>query len=277
MKEAAATGNNTDYKDDYFAFEGGISELDAAFALEICECGICELVPPVPGGFAVAGQEEPARLRAVTSSIRDIAELVPYVRVRAVSWIRECNAAGLDPRISETYRTDARQAWLFAQGLTKVRLTGAHGFRVALDFFFVQDGKTAYPPVMMKAAADIAKRIGFAWGGDWVSFRDTPHLEMLGGVTLTQYRQGRRPTWYYDAYDDGDAADVEEVEKEMDQATFNKLADRYFAERAALPPSDWAVDDWSHAADKKIFDGSMPQAPLTREQAAAVLRRAGTI
>jgi peptidoglycan L-alanyl-D-glutamate endopeptidase CwlK len=45
----------------------------------------------------------------------------------------------------------------------------------------------------MNTAADIAKKMGFTWGGDWISFRDTPHLEILGGVALALYRQGRRP------------------------------------------------------------------------------------
>jgi hypothetical protein len=183
--------------------EGGILELDSLLACDVCDYGICNSTPHVLGSFTIAGRSDQARIKSVTSSIRDINELVAYVRVRAVEWIGQCNAAGLDPRISETYRTDARQAWLFTQGLTTVRLTGAHGFRVALDYFFVEGGKTAYPPAKMKAAADIAKKLGFAWGGDWVSFRDTPHLEMLGGVMLAQYRQGRRPAWYdWQPYED---------------------------------------------------------------------------
>lgn len=37
--------------------------------------------------------------------------------------------------------------------------------------------------------------------------------------------------------------------------------------------SEWAEDAWRRATDKGLFDGTMPQAPLTREQAAVILDR----
>lgn len=37
--------------------------------------------------------------------------------------------------------------------------------------------------------------------------------------------------------------------------------------------SDWAKEAWARASDKGLFDGTMPQAPLTREQAAVILNR----
>ena len=37
--------------------------------------------------------------------------------------------------------------------------------------------------------------------------------------------------------------------------------------------SDWAKEAWARASDKGLFDGTMPQAPLTREQAAMILDR----
>lgn len=37
--------------------------------------------------------------------------------------------------------------------------------------------------------------------------------------------------------------------------------------------SDWAKEAWARASDKGLFDGTMPQAPLTREQAAVILDR----
>ena len=127
---------------------------------------------------------------------RDLNELRPYVRIRADEWIARCKESGLVVYVSETYRSDVRQAYLYEQKLSTVKVTGAHGFRVALDFYFVEAGKTAYPTGKMTAAAQIAKALGFEWGGDWTSFRDMPHLQMLGGVSLAQYRQGKRPLWY---------------------------------------------------------------------------------
>lgn len=37
--------------------------------------------------------------------------------------------------------------------------------------------------------------------------------------------------------------------------------------------SEWAEDAWRRATDKGLFDGTMPKAPLTREQAAVILDR----
>ena len=37
--------------------------------------------------------------------------------------------------------------------------------------------------------------------------------------------------------------------------------------------SDWAKEAWATASDKGLFDGTRPQAPLTREQAAVILDR----
>ena len=37
--------------------------------------------------------------------------------------------------------------------------------------------------------------------------------------------------------------------------------------------SDWAKEAWARASEKGLFDGTMPQAPLTREQAAVILDR----
>lgn len=40
----------------------------------------------------------------------------------------------------------------------------------------------------------IAKDLGFEWGGDWRSFKDMPHLQMVFGITTAQFRAGKRPT-----------------------------------------------------------------------------------
>lgn len=37
--------------------------------------------------------------------------------------------------------------------------------------------------------------------------------------------------------------------------------------------SDWAKEAWARTSDKGLFDGTRPQAPLTREQAAVILDR----
>jgi peptidoglycan L-alanyl-D-glutamate endopeptidase CwlK len=37
-------------------------------------------------------------------------------------------------------------------------------------------------------AVEIAKELGFSWGGDWPGFKDYPHLEMTFGLSLEELR-----------------------------------------------------------------------------------------
>lgn len=70
-------------------------------------------------------------------------------------------------------------------------------------------------------------------------------------------------------------------EDTMDQNTFDTMLAEALARRAATqatqPASDWAKDAWAKAVAAGIFDGTAPQNPLTREQAAQVLERLGLI
>jgi len=59
----------------------------------------------------------------------------------------------------------------------------------------------------------------------------------------------------------------------MDYNTFKEYMARYNKELAAKPASSWAAEAWEWAKASSLLDGSAPRAPLTREQAAAVLSR----
>lgn len=68
-------------------------------------------------------------------------------------------------------------------------------------------------------------------------------------------------------------------DEEMTQEQFNAMMDNYFAAQAKKDTSAWSDKEgyWKKATDTKIFDGTAPQAPLTREQAATVFGRMGLI
>ena len=40
--------------------------------------------------------------------------------------------------------------------------------------------------------AEIAKELGFQWGGDWRGFKDYPHLQMDFGLTINDLQEGKR-------------------------------------------------------------------------------------
>lgn len=40
---------------------------------------------------------------------------------------------------------------------------------------------------------DLAKDMGFTWGGDWTDFPDYPHLQMDFGLSIRDLKRGKRP------------------------------------------------------------------------------------
>lgn len=129
----------------------------------------------------------------------------PIVKESALEVIRRAYAEKIYVQMTSGYRTAAAQNKLYAQGRTdksKPIVTNAkagessHNYGVAVDFVIVsEDGKRALWTVndQWNRVVVIAKSLGFAWGGDWNSFKDYPHLEMLGGLTIKNLQAGRKP------------------------------------------------------------------------------------
>ena len=69
----------------------------------------------------------------------------------------------------------------------------------------------------------------------------------------------------------------EEMESDMSEQQFYEMflqaMATYTKKLESKEVSAWAKEDWERAVEAGIFDGSMPQAPLTREQAAAIIAR----
>lgn len=126
------------------------------------------------------------------------------VRETALEVIKRAYKEGINVQISEGHRSYARQNELYAQGRTKPGniVTNAkggqswHNFGIAVDYFLTNtDGSKAVWTVNndWRRVAQIGKSLGFEWGGDWTSFKDYPHLQMTGGYTLAQLRNGAKP------------------------------------------------------------------------------------
>lgn len=58
---------------------------------------------------------------------------------------------------------------------------------------------------------------------------------------------------------------------------FKDYMRRYETEQSKLPVSGWAASAWQAMISAGLTDGTMPQAPLTREQYAVLQQRAGVI
>lgn len=139
----------------------------------------------------------------------------PVVKETILEVIKRAYKEGIYVQVSMGHRTMEQQAALFGQGRSsyvykgkqygnpsKPKVTNAlpgqsmHNYGLAIDYFLVSvDGNTALWTVNTKwrRVAQIAKSLGFAWGGDWKDFVDYPHLDMMGGLKLAQLQAGKKP------------------------------------------------------------------------------------
>jgi peptidoglycan LD-endopeptidase CwlK len=133
--------------------------------------------------------------------------LHPSVAAAGKELVKRAYARGVEIQITQGLRTMAEQARLYAQGRTAPgpKVTNAppgsswHNFGLAIDFALYKKGSTALlwdtridqdrdgAADWMEVAQE-AKKLGFAWGGDWTSFKDYPHFEMTRGYSLAQLR-----------------------------------------------------------------------------------------
>jgi len=135
---------------------------------------------------------------------RKIEDLHPQVAAMCRDFLARCNAAGIDVLITSTYRDNESQAALFAQGRTKPgpRVTNArpgrsfHNWRVAFDVVPLRNGKPVWGTsgedgVMWQQVGKIGESVGLEWAGRWKTFREFPHFQFTGGLTLADFQAGR--------------------------------------------------------------------------------------
>ena len=117
-----------------------------------------------------------------TQTCRDISELKAVAQAACILFMVECKKAGLDIFITETFRSQQRQNYLYEQGRTrpgdKVTWTrnSRHTSRLAWDIA-VNRPRALYDTATLDKAGQIAKRLGITWGGEWEDI-DRPHFEV---------------------------------------------------------------------------------------------------
>jgi peptidoglycan LD-endopeptidase CwlK len=151
--------------------------------------------------------------QVVNKSIKKLSGLHDVLSVAAKVLIENCYKKGIYIQITQGLRTIDEQNDLYAQGRTKQGsiVTNAkggysfHNFGLAIDFvLLLPDGKnvtwdmnTDYNSNNVKdwiEVVDEAKKLGFEWGGDWTSFKDYPHFQMVFGLSTADLRNGKKPT-----------------------------------------------------------------------------------
>lgn len=119
----------------------------------------------------------------VTSVCRDISALKENAQRACNLFLAECRRQGLNVLITETYRSQARQNYLYAQGRTnpgkkvtwtkKSRHTSGRAWDICKN---VKGGEYSDSSFFKKCGA-VAKSLGITWGGTWKT-PDTPHFEI---------------------------------------------------------------------------------------------------
>jgi peptidoglycan LD-endopeptidase CwlK len=139
-------------------------------------------------------------------------DLHPVVEERTNQLIEKAGAKGITILITDGFRSAADQDLLYEKGRSTegnivTHAKGGesyHNFGLAVDFAIkLPSGEVIWDRQYDGNANSVsdwtevvkmAKELGFEWGGDWVNFKDYPHLQMNFGLTINDLQSGKRPS-----------------------------------------------------------------------------------
>ncbi|MDQ0269735.1 M15 family metallopeptidase [Cytobacillus purgationiresistens] len=137
--------------------------------------------------------------------------LHPVVAEKRDDLIVRAADKGITVVITDDFRSSEDQEALYEKGRTVEGniVTNArggesyHNFGLAIDFALLTvDGVLVWDMEYdgngnglsdWMEVVDIAKEIGFEWGGDWASFKDYPHFQYDYGLSIRDLQRGKRP------------------------------------------------------------------------------------
>lgn len=133
---------------------------------------------------------------------RKLMDLDPKVAAMATQHIANCKDLGIDIIITSTFRDFEAQTALYNQGrttpgniVTKAKAGQSyHNFRVAYDVVPLRAGKPVWDASdpIWKLVGAAGKKAGLEWAGDWVKFKEFPHFQFTGGLSLADFQSGKR-------------------------------------------------------------------------------------
>jgi peptidoglycan LD-endopeptidase CwlK len=134
-------------------------------------------------------------------------ELIRYTDIL----VQMAGKQGINVVITDDFRSFHEQDKLYAKGrsgegniVTHAKAGESfHNFGLAVDFALINsedqviwdldyDGNGNSRSDWLEVV-EIAKGLGFEWGGDWKHFKDYPHLQMDFGLSITDLQKGKRP------------------------------------------------------------------------------------
>lgn len=133
---------------------------------------------------------------------RNLDDLLAPVRQRVERFLANAKAQGIDLLVTSTYRDNASQEALYAQGrtvpgriVTNARAGQSfHNHRCAVDVVPIRHGKPVWDAkdAVWQTVGRLGKEAGLEWAGDWKRFREFPHFQYTGGLTLAQLQAGAK-------------------------------------------------------------------------------------
>lgn len=134
-----------------------------------------------------------------TRSELNIMTLIPAAQAKAREFLKAVSGGALTYRLLSGTRTYAEQNALFNKKPKVTKARGGqsnHNFGIAWDIGIFDNGKyyTGATKKEEKAYEELgalikAKVPGLEWGGDWASFKDKPHYQLVIGKTVKQLRE----------------------------------------------------------------------------------------
>ena len=125
---------------------------------------------------------EVVKMSNVTSACRDINSLQPLAKKACTLFLATCAERGIEIFLTECYRSQGRQDYLYEQGRTRpgkiVTWTrnSNHKGGMAWDIACKAPNDLYDKKIIAKAGA-VAKELGIEWGGTWTT-PDTPHFQI---------------------------------------------------------------------------------------------------
>lgn len=185
----------------------------------------------------------------VTTQCRDISELTHAAQRACRLFLERCAQRGLDVFITETYRSQERQDYLYSLGRTrsgsKVTWTrnSRHTSRRAWDI--ACRGGTLYNAVVLAQCGAVAAELGITWGGTWKT-PDTPHFEVS-------------ENWKYSEEDEPMTEAERQKMKDIDESLtnlygiVNRMVDEMKKKDVVYNTVD-EVPEWGRAAVQRLID-----------------------
>lgn len=140
-------------------------------------------------------------------------ELHPIVAEKIEILKEKTAEKGITILITDDYRSFEEQDKLYDKGRTTpgkvvTYMEGGesyHNYGLAVDFALqLENGSVIWDTEYdgngngesdWFEVAEMAKELGFQWGGDWRGFKDYPHLQMDFGLTIYDLQKGKRPKY----------------------------------------------------------------------------------